>query len=257
MNTRELEELIAKCLHDFYDRRIKRIQELKLREFLSKKNPYLFRAIGTEKASEIVEDILSAFISSSDEGIFGDAFFEPITKIASGGSVSPSEGIDVAIETKNRYMAIAVKSGPNWGNAGQLRKQNQDFIALQSRLYKIHKQFDAVIGHGYGRKTGNPKGKIYRNISGQAFWTEITGDPDFYLKLIRLMKDEPQKHKSEYKKAWDAAVNRFTGEFITDFCFQDGRINWEKFVQFVSEDKKNPKNCLKDKNGNNQSMPDT
>lgn len=243
MNTEELENLIAKCLHDFHDRRTKRIQELELKEFMSKKNPYLFRAIGTEKASEIVEDVLRAFISSSDEGMFGDAFFEPIAKLASGGVVSPSEGVDVAIETKDRYMAIAVKSGPNWGNAGQLRKQNQDFIALQSRLYKIHKQFDAVIGHGYGRKKGKPTGKIYRNISGQTFWTEITGDSDFYLKLIRLMKDEPQKHKPEYKKAWDSAVNRFTGEFIKDFCFQDGQIDWEKLVQFVSEDKtlSNPK----------------
>lgn len=232
MNTNELEKLIAKCLHDFYDRRTKRIQELKLKDFMSKKNPYLFRAIGTEKASEIVEDVLRAFISSSDEGMFGDAFFEPIAKLASGGVVAPSEGVDVAVETGNRYMAIAVKSGPNWGNAGQLRKQNQDFIALQSRLYKLHKQFDAVIGHGYGRKKGKPKGKVYRNISGQAFWTEITGDPDFYLKLIRLMKDE-----LEYKKAWDSAVNRFTGEFIEDFCFPDGQIDWEKLVQFVSEDK--------------------
>jgi hypothetical protein len=237
MNTDELEKLIAKCLHDFYDRRTKRIQELKLKEFMSKKNPYLFRAIGTEKASEIVEDVLRAFISSSDEGMFGDAFFEPIAKLASGGVVAPSEGVDVAIETENRYMAIAVKSGPHWGNSDQLRKQNENFVSLRSRLYKIQKQFDAVIGHGYGQKKGNPKGKIYRNVSGQAFWTEITGDRDFYLKLITLMKDEPQKHKPEYKKAWDAAVNRFTGEFIRDFCFSDGRIDWEKLVQFVSEDK--------------------
>jgi len=237
MNTEELERLIAKCLQDFYERRIKRIQELKLRDFLAKKNPYLYRAIGTEKASEIVEDILKAFISSSDEGIFGDAFFEPIAKLASGGVVAPAEGVDVAIETQNRYMAIAVKSGPNWGNAAQLRKQNQDFIALQSRLYKIHKEFDPVIGHGYGRKKGKPKGKIYRNISGQAFWTEITGDSDFYLKLIRLMKDEPQKHKPKYKKAWDWAINRFSNEFFNEFCFKDGRIDWEKLVRLVSEDR--------------------
>lgn len=237
MNTNELEALIAKCLHDFYNRRTKRIQELKLKEFLGKKNPYLYRAIGTEKASEIVEDILRAFISSSDEGIFGDAFFEPIAKLASIGVVSPSEGIDIAIETKDRYTAIAVKSGTNWGNKDQLKKQNENFIALQDRLFKIHKQFDPVIGHGYGRKKGKPKGKIYRNVSGQAFWTEITGDPDFYLKLIRLMKDEPQKHKVKYKKSWDGAINRFTGEFITEFCFPDGSINWEKLVQLVSEDR--------------------
>lgn len=51
------------------------------------------------------------------------------------------------------------------------------------------------------------------------------------------MKDEPQKHKIEYKKAWDAAINRFTGEFIAEFCFPDGSINWEKLVQLVSEDR--------------------
>jgi len=237
MNTAELEKLIAKCLHDFYTRRSNRIQQLKLREVLKKKNPYLFRAIGTEKASEIVEDLLRAFISSSDEGIFGDAFFEPIAKIASGGTVSPSEGVDVAIETTNRYLAIAVKSGPNWGNSTQLRKQNEYFVALRNRLYKLHKQFDPMIGHGYGKLQSRPKNKIYRNSSGQAFWTEITGDPDFYLKLIRLMKNEPQKHKPKYKIAWDKAVNRFTGEFIKDFCFPDGSIDWEKLVRFVSQDK--------------------
>ncbi len=237
MKSEELEALIVKCLHDFYNRRIKRIQELKLKDVLKKKNPYLYRATGTEKASEIVEDILKAFISSSDETMFGDAFFEPIAKLSSIGVVSPSEGIDIAIETENRYTAIAMKSGTNWGDKDALKKQNENFVALQSRLYKINKKFDPVIGHGYGRKKGIPKGKIYRNISGQAFWTEITGDPDFYLKLIRLMKEEPQKHKVEYKKAWDLAINRFTGEFIADFCLSDGSINWEKLTQLVSEDK--------------------
>jgi hypothetical protein len=237
MKSEELEALIIKCLHDFYNRRIKRIQELKLKDVLKKKNPYLFRATGIEKASEIVEDILRAFISSSDETMFGDAFFEPIAKLCSIGVVSPSEGIDIAIETENRYTAIAMKSGTNWGDKDALKKQNENFIALQSRLYKINKKFDPVIGHGYGRKKGIPKGKIYRNISGQAFWTEITGDPDFYLKLIRLMSDEPQKHRSEYKVAWDRALNRFNGEFFSEFCFPDGSINWEKLVQLVSEDK--------------------
>ena len=37
--------------------------------------------------------------------------------------------------------------------------------------------------------------------------------------------------------AWDAAINRFTAEFINDFCFPDGRIDWEKVVGFVSENK--------------------
>ncbi|WP_399548017.1 hypothetical protein [uncultured Clostridium sp.] len=41
--------------------------------------------------------------------MFGDAFFEPLAKFASQGVVSPSESLDVAIEPKNKYTAIAVK----------------------------------------------------------------------------------------------------------------------------------------------------
>lgn len=238
MDTTELMILIAKHLEEFYNRRMEKIQKLKLKQFLRRKNPYLFRAVGTEKASELVEDILRAYISSSDETIFGDAFFEPIAKIASKGVVSPSEGVDIAIDDEHRYLAVAIKSGPNWGNISQKKRQNQNFLALRSRLYKLHKRFDAMIGIAYGRKRSEPTKKwIHRDRSGQAFWTEITGDPDFYLKLVRLMKDEPQKHKERYRIAWGAAVNRFTSEFIQDFCFSDGRIDWEKLVRFVSEEK--------------------
>ena len=38
-------------------------------------------------------------------------------------------------------------------------------------------------------------------------------------------------------ECWDAAVNKFTAEFIRDFCFADGSIDWEKLVRFVSEDR--------------------
>lgn len=238
MDTQELEKLIAKCLQDFYQRRMRRINELKLKDFLRRKNPYLFKALGVEKASEIVEDVLSAFISSSDETLFGDAFFEPIAKLASVGKVSSAEGVDFEVENKNRYLAVAVKSSPNWGNASQKKRINDEFMTLRKRLYKIHKQFDALIGHAYGKSESSPsRTRIYRTLSGQKFWAEITGDQDFYLKLVRLMKNEPQKHKEEYKIAWDAAVNRFTGEFLKDFCFSDGRIDWEKLVRFVSEEK--------------------
>ena len=94
-----------------------------------------------------------------------------------------------------------------------------------------------MLGHAYGRaKTKPTKDLVYRRSSGKAFWTEITGDPDFYLKLVRLMKEEPAKHKQKYAPAWDAAVNKFTAEFVKDFCLTSGQINWEKLVRFVSED---------------------
>lgn len=238
MNTNELQELISKCLQDFYERRIKRLEKLKLKDFLRRKNPYLFKALGTQKASEIVEKILTAYIGSSDETIFGEAFFEPIARIASGSKVSDAEGVDFIIESKKRVLAVALKSGPNIYNASQKKRQSQEFSALRNRLYKIHKQFDPMLGHAYGRSKAKPtKDLIYRRSSGQTFWIEITGDPDFYLKLVRLMKEEPVKHMEKYSPAWDAAVNKFTAEFIENFCFSNGQIDWEKLVRFVSGDK--------------------
>jgi hypothetical protein len=237
VNTNELQELISNCLQDFYERRVRRLEKLKLKDFLHRKNPYLFKALGTQKASEIVERILTAYIGASDETMFGEAFFEPIARIASGAKVSDAEGVDFIVESEDRVLAVALKSGPNIYNASQKKRQSQEFSALRNRLYKLHKQFDPMLGHAYGRAKAQPtKDLVYRRSSGQAFWTEITGDSDFYLKLVRLMKEEPAKHKQKYAPAWDAAINKFTAEFVKDFCFSNGQIDWEKLVYFVSED---------------------
>ncbi len=237
MAATELEELIRKCLQDFYRKRLEKVSELKLAEVLPRKNPYLLRALATEKASEIVEQILAAYLGASDESIFGDTFFEPIARIASGGTVADGKGVDFVLEHPTRFVAVAVKSGPNPFNASQKEKQSQEFAAVRNRLLKIQKQFDPILAHSYGRANTQPTtSRIYRDLSGKRFWHEMTGDSDFYLKLVRLMKEAPAIHKQEYRPAWDAAVNRLTVAFAQDFCLPDGRIDWEKLVKFVSED---------------------
>lgn len=234
----KLEALIARCLNEFYQHRLAKIKSIDLRKILARKNPYLFRALATEQASEIVNVILTAFLSSSDETIFGQDFFEPIAREVSTGRPSSAEGVDVEIETPTRVSAYAVKSGSNAQNASARKRQNQEFLSLRSRLLKLRKEFDPVLAAGYGRKQSPPKKFVFREVSGQAFWREITSDSDFYLKLIRLMKDIPAQHKEAYKPEWDAAVNRMTAEFIADFCHPEGRVDWEKLTVFVSAEAK-------------------
>jgi len=186
-------------------------------------------------ATEIVTEILQAYMSSSDETIFGDAFFEPIAKLCSGGNVSPSEGVDVAIETDTVYKAVAVKSGPNIFNSSQAKRQDQEFKSLRSRLLKLHKQYDALLGHAYGRRFSDPRdNRIYRIRSGQAFWEELTGDPDFYIKLIYLMRDYPRQHRTDFDIEWAKAINRFEHDFLNNFGNPDGSIDWEKLLRYNS-----------------------
>jgi hypothetical protein len=239
IDSKMLREQIEARLADFYRRRAEGLVKLKLTDVLRRKNPYLYKARGTQNAAEIVEDILKAHLGSSDETIFGDAFFEPLALDLArnlGGSVSPSEGVDIAIETADRYIAIALKSGPNIYNASQSKKQNTEFLSLRSRLYKLGKEFDPVLGHAYGRKNmAANQSVIYRHSSGQRFWQELTGDAEFYVKLIRLMDDGfIAGHRKSYKDEFDKAVNRYVREFTIDFCRPDGAIDWEKLVTFNS-----------------------
>jgi hypothetical protein len=131
--------------------------------------------------------------------------------------------------------AVAVKSGPNWGNADQHKRQSTNFDALRKRLYKLNKQFDPLVGQAYGQQCSEPTDNSrFRRRSGQAFWQEITDDTDFYLKSIRLMKDVPRRNRPKFRAEWDQAVNRYTRDFMKEFCRPDGSIDWEKLVAFNS-----------------------
>lgn len=235
----ELEELIKQCLEEFYRRRIENLRSLHLKEVLRRKNPYLMRAIGLRSASELVEHLLYLHTQASDETIFGDAFVEPIALAVSKGRKSTAKGIDLEIETETTYKAIAVKSGPNIFNSSQTARMNDEFQELQNRLrqhlQRVGKQFDAILGCAYGRRNSAPTTRRrYRMVAGQAFWQEITGDADFYLKLVRLMRDYPEKQRATYLEEWNKAVNRFTRDLLNEFATEDGELDWERIVEFNS-----------------------
>ena len=108
-------QAIASALETFYGTLIEKIDGLNIQKVMKRKNPYLYRAKAMQSATEIVDSVLTAFVSSSEETIFGNCFFEPIAIAASGGNKALAEGIDIMIQNNetNTISAIAVKSGPS------------------------------------------------------------------------------------------------------------------------------------------------
>ena len=96
---------------------------------MKRKNPYLFRAKAMNGAAQIIDAILAAFVSSSEETIFGNVFFEPIATAAAQGQKALAEGVDIMVERDNTIYAIAVKSGTSVFNADSRKKQEQNFMA--------------------------------------------------------------------------------------------------------------------------------
>ena len=231
---------VATALDTFYSTLIGKIDKLDIMKVMKRKNPYLYRAKAMENASEIVESVLSAFVSSSEETIFGNCFFEPVAIAASGGNKALAEGIDIMIQdyTTNTIYAVAVKSGPSVFNADSKKRQEQNFMAASKLAQQAKARYEAYIGYSYGKKkvSGRGKPKIYQELAGKQFWTELTGDEEFYIKIIGFMGMLPEQYVTSYKESYNKAFNRLVREFSNNFCKEDGSIDWEKLVEFNSGD---------------------
>lgn len=100
-----LEQKVGLLLQTLYTKRFAALDKLTLGELL-KKNPYLYRALGLNQPAELITQLLAARISSSDETIFGNDFFEPLAVFAAQHgqpdaqvAVGAGAGQDIAIES--------------------------------------------------------------------------------------------------------------------------------------------------------------
>ena len=73
---------------------------------------------------------------------------------------------------------------------------------------------------------------MYQELAGKQFWSELTGDEQFYIKIISFMGTLPERYVASYKESYNKAFNRLVREFSNDFCKEDGSIDWEKLVEF-------------------------
>ena len=119
----EITNYIETNIQDFHQRRLDKLQELRLTNVVTRKNPYLFKTKNISTVPEFVKNILDAHLSSQEETIFGK-FLEGLAVFISsqvyGGRKSAAEGIDLEFEKDSIRYIVSIKSGPNWGNSSQV-----------------------------------------------------------------------------------------------------------------------------------------
>jgi len=95
------------------------------------------------------------------------------------------------------------------------------------------KNIVAVNGCCYGQENIGDKGD-YLKKCGESFWGFISGDDQFFTVIIEPLGHRAKERNEEFQIEYGKVINRFTAEFIKDFCFPDGAIFWEKLVKFNS-----------------------
>ena len=237
----EIVEYVEANIPRFHQSRLAKLETLKLESVLKRKNPYLFKAKNVSTAGDFVKNILDAFLSSSEEGLFGGFLEELAIFVCNqvfGGRKSSAEGIDLEFERDQTKYIVSIKSGPNWGNSSQIRKMRDNFSKakriLRSNVYDTI-NIVAVNGCCYGRDNRPDKGD-YLKLCGQQFWSFISGNESLYTEIIEPLGHKAEEKNDQFLEEYSKVVNRFTMEFKQAFCDSEGQILWEKIVQFNSSD---------------------
>jgi hypothetical protein len=242
LNLKDVSQYVEENIGTFHEKRINSLDSLKLNKVLKRKNPYLFKAKYVLTANEIIQGIVDAHISSNEETIFGDwleglAIF--INEKVYGGRKSGILGVDLEFDTDNIRYIVAIKSGPNWGNSRQLAELKASFNTAKKTLRTSNSKMQVIAVNGccYGRENKPDKGDYYK-YCGQKFWEFISGDSNLYTELIEPLGHKAKERNDEFTKSYNQILNKFTKEFLTNYCNNDGDIDWDKLVKFNSSIKK-------------------
>lgn len=147
-------------------------------KLVTRKNPFLFRVRVDSDAYEFAQMITNAYLSSSEETMFGNVLEEiaiSICKHSIGGWKSSADKIDLEYTRDSTRYVMQTKSGTNWGNSSQ----RQSLVNSFQKAVKILRQGDpnlnirCIEGVCYGKSMIRDLGTHTRYV-GHAFWKEIS-----------------------------------------------------------------------------------
>lgn len=229
----------------FHGKRIDALNKLKLPDLLRRKNPYLFKSKNITVASDLVRSLLDAYLSSQEETLFGD-FLEGlaiyVAETVHDGWKSSATGIDLEFARDEVRYIVSIKSGPNWGNSSQVAKLKDNFETASRVIRQGNRTAHVIAVNGccYGRDRNPDKG-VYFKYCGQEFWELISGDAEFYVRIIEPLGRNAKRRNQEFANQYGAVVNRLSVQFSDGFCAEDGSIDWRRLVAFNSAKGSAPK----------------
>ena len=237
LNLNDVVNYVEENIGTFHSKREKSLEKLKLKNILKRKNPYLFKAKNILTAQDLIKTILDAHLSSQEETIFGD-FLEGLAVFINfkvyNGQKSAAEGIDLEFENDSIKYIVSIKSGPNWGNSSQINRMKDNFKKAKRILRTSNSTMHIIAVNGccYGRDNNPDKGE-YQKLCGQKFWTFISGNDILFTDLIEPLGHKAKQKNEEFLEQYSQILNKFTIDFGNQFC-SDGKINWNKLVEFNS-----------------------
>ena len=215
------------------------MEKTNLKDLIKKKNPYLFKAKNVNTPRALIQSLLEAKLSSSEEEIIG-TFLEDLAVFVASKTLNAQKvgtsGIDFQYIQGNTAYVVSVKSGLNWGNSSQWKALEQDFKKTGTvlRQSKGIKHVEYILGVSYGAAPTTIKKGIIKQVAGQNFWYMISGKEEFYKEIIEPIGFKAKELNSQFERKKLTLIKKLTSEFSKDFCNKDKSISWQKIIEFNS-----------------------
>lgn len=233
---KKVTEYVEEHIGEFHASRIAKLQSINLKELLTRKNPYMYKAKNIVTAGQMVENLAAAYMSSAEESIFGN-WLEGVAIFVSSevykGYKSSAAGMDLEFDKDGIHYFVSIKSGPSWSNSSSMRKLKQDFIQAVKIFNTSRKAVPTMCIEGccYGNDNKDYTDSNHEKYCGEKFWTLISGEPTMFVDIVEPLGYKAKEKNEEYAEEYCRMINKFTKEFISEYCDSDGNIEWDKIVR--------------------------
>ena len=206
---------------------------------LRRKNPFLFRIRGCDTPQRLAEEVVNAYLSSSEETMFGEIFEQMaivIARAARDGRKSSTEAIDLEWDEggiPGTRVLIQIKSGPNWGNSEQ-RKRLVETFRRATQAYRSNNPTSQVLcieGCCYGANETRELG-THRKIVGMDFWAFLSNWSHCSVELLDLVGVFARNGFARYKASAVEQVVLLMEE--NDLVREDRKIDWPALHTFLA-----------------------
>ena len=201
-------------------------------KIIRRKNPFLFRIRTNEDASQFADTAIAAYLSSSEETLFGKVIEDIAAVVCSHGRDGRKSGIakiDLEYDEGLQRTLVQVKSGPNWGNSMQRDSLIRAFNAANTVLRQGGLTPVCIEGISYGKSERRDLGTHLR-LTGDEFWDEISNSQGTGLNVMRLIGEHAGNGLYDLRAQAKVAMVRYLHE--TGIAV-NGEMHWERLLALV------------------------
>lgn len=237
LNFKEFCQYVDILANEFHKSLLNNLAELDFYQILQKQDLYYFKGSNIVSAHDFVKRLVDDRLIYHEEILFND-FLKQMAiysnSIIFNGQRSVIEGIDLEFNQDGKMFIVSMNNKQNLGEKYSIKQIVDCFERAKSLLSVEFPNVPVlpVYGSFYGIDDQSEKGN-YTKLSGQKFWTFISGNPKLYVEIIEPINSWSKVKNDEFNQEYGRILNVFEAEFLKDYC-PDGYINWAKLVELNS-----------------------